>query len=141
MSVPPRIERVDQHDVQIAGQPAVLESVIEQQDLRVCAVASLGGRGDAIGRLQVDHVGTELIQDELLIIGGMAASSSDRYPRLNMTGRTPRDVNHSARAATIGVLPVPPAVRFPMLMTGTAARCVRKRPQSNARLRRRTAAP
>ena len=37
--------------------------------------------------------------------------------------------------ATSGVLPVPPVVRFPMLMTGTPAATTRRQPRSYANVR------
>jgi hypothetical protein len=72
MTPSPRIERVDQYDVQITGQATVLKSVIEEEDFRFVRSVSLSRRGDAIGRLQVHNVRTELIEDEFLIIGGIA---------------------------------------------------------------------
>ena len=86
----------------------------------------------------MDDTGTELIEDKPFIISGITQRT---IAPAEDDGRSPRNVNHSARAATIGVLPVPPAVRLPMLTTGTAARCDRKRRRSKARFRMRTAAP
>ena len=65
----------------------------------------------------------------------LAVSFSDRN-RGSKSPAAPCSASQVTTAATIGVLPVPPAVRLPMLTTGTGARWIRKRSQSNARFRR-----
>jgi hypothetical protein len=53
--------------------------------------------------------------------------------------RTPRSRNQRASHSIIGVLPVPPSVRLPTLMTGIPTCSTGRRPQSYLRFRQRTA--
>ena len=39
----PRLDRVDEHDVQVAGQSAVLEAVVQHQDLALQLLESTRG--------------------------------------------------------------------------------------------------
>jgi hypothetical protein len=51
------LERIDQHNVQIAGQAPVLETIVEHDDLAaILGNRSLGG-GHSIGILHVRHMG------------------------------------------------------------------------------------
>jgi len=63
------------------------------------------------------------------------------YPRMRMAGRKPARLSRSAIQATMGVLPVPPAVRLPTEITGTGALCALPRPTRYMTRRRRTAHP
>ena len=93
----------------------------------------LPGRGHAVRVLQMRHPGAKLIEHEFLIIH--PAIRRAITPAENHRAVTLRSRNQFAKNATIGVFPVPPVVRFPTLITGTAAGCARLIPQSNNRLR------
>ena len=51
-----RFERVEQHDIEIASQPAVLESVIQQQSVADGIPESPLSRSHAIAVLNMRHV-------------------------------------------------------------------------------------
>ncbi len=63
-----RFQGIDQHDVQIAGQPAVLKAVVEHDGLQSnSSIASLRRR-DAVRVLQVRHVGQPQFQFQCFVV-------------------------------------------------------------------------
>jgi len=68
MAGTPRISRVDQHQVEIARQPTVLETVVENQNLRAVAIAGDVSRLNPIGSLQMGNARTQLIEDEFFVV-------------------------------------------------------------------------
>ena len=63
-----RLERIEQHNVQIASQPAVLEAVVQHDDLASKLANCLLSSRYAIGILHVRHVGKRLLQFERFVI-------------------------------------------------------------------------
>ncbi len=88
MAGTPRISRVDQHQVEIARQPAVLESVVEDQNLRPVVIAGDAGRLNPIGSLQMGHARTQLIEDEFFVV---------RRSRMRAITATENGRTHAAR--------------------------------------------
>src|SRR5947209_2921687 len=70
----PGVGRVDQHNVEIARQPAMLEAVIEYEDLALQFLDRDTGEGDTVGSLQMGHIGTVLFQYQRLVIGAMLSA-------------------------------------------------------------------
>src|SRR5215207_9180057 len=74
MAEAPGVGGVKEYDVEVAGQPAVLEPVVENEHLALALLDSSGGEGDAIRPLEVRHVGEVLFQDERLVVAAAVGS-------------------------------------------------------------------
>ena len=61
------------------------------------------------------------------------------YPRLSTATFKPRFASSAASHKQLGVFPVPPTVRLPMLMTGCSSACTCFQFSENKRLRMQTA--
>ena len=68
VAVAPRGRRVDQHEVEVAAQPAVLKAVVEDEHFAFQLLDGGAGQGDAVGPLQVRHVGQVLFQHQGLVV-------------------------------------------------------------------------
>src|SRR5207244_4500833 len=68
MSVTPRVQGVDQHDIQIAMQPPMLKAVVEDQQLATPLPHRLLRRGTPIRILPMRNSQTELIEHQLLVV-------------------------------------------------------------------------
>ena len=64
----PGIAGVDQHDVEVACEPAMLKAVVKNQELAAEFLSRHGRRGNAVGALQMRHIGTKCLEDPRLII-------------------------------------------------------------------------
>ena len=73
-AVAPGCRGVDQHQVEIAGQPPVLEAVVEHQHFAFEFFAGGLRQRGAIGPLQVRHVGQVLLQHQRLVVGAGRAA-------------------------------------------------------------------
>ena len=65
MPVPPRVKTIDEHEINIACNPAMLESIVEDDDLRagtLFAHEQLLSSCDSIGIENVRHTRKELIE-------------------------------------------------------------------------------
>ncbi len=74
MAVTPGHGGIEQHQVHVTGQPAMLESVVEDQDLAFELLQRGPGQGNTIRPLQVRHVGQVLVEDQGLVIEPAAAA-------------------------------------------------------------------
>jgi len=75
-AVAERLERIEQHDIEIAGQPPVLKGVVQQQHLVGVLPQCLFGSCDAIGVLQMRYVRKLRSQFQRLVIRPPATSIS-----------------------------------------------------------------
>lgn len=94
MSIPPRFQGIDEHDVQIASQTAVLEAVIQNHKLSLEFFNGDLCPLDPIGMLQVRYVWAQPIQYERFIIlptrlGAVSATqeADSRLPFAKPTGK------------------------------------------------------
>eukprot|EP00913_Durusdinium_trenchii_P035228 g32958.t1 len=85
-AVTERIERVDQDDVEIAGQSAVLETVVENEHLGIEFVGRVVRRADAIGVLQMRHAGAEVLEHPFFVVARRAGGVSFRVILIAGTG-------------------------------------------------------
>ena len=106
-----RIRGVDEHDVEVAGQATVLESVVENEQVAGVLVECPPGRSDSIGILQVGNVWAESRQQPVFIIAYLAvrpgrggfvsvtsAEQSDRDPVGGCVIGCPGDQGRLSRA-------------------------------------------
>jgi hypothetical protein len=120
------VGRIDQHQVEVALKPAVLEAIVENEHVHVGMLAEHRfGPRKAIGLGMNDHRGAgvgcvEQLVEQLLFVAsgtclGLISAKEDRrvHPVLAQAVCQP---THD------GVLPVPPVVMLPTLTTGRAAR-------------------
>ena len=70
----PRRRRIDQHDIEVARQPAMLKAVIEHQHFALQLLDGGTSQGDAVGPLQVRHVRQVLFQHQRLVIAAARAA-------------------------------------------------------------------
>ena len=101
-----RLRGVQEHEVQVAGQTAVLEGVVQHDRLAAKEADRLVGRGHTVG-----------IPERWPTCGNSARSSRASsfpsfpcrapYPRLTIATEIPRSRSHRAIHRTSGVLPVP----------------------------------
>ena len=126
-----RIQRVDQHDIPIALQAEMLESVIEQEDVRLQFPLHPAADFVAIGtdphmRRGLPHVGLRFVAgllDRRVPPRGTITSNRDLrpYPRVRMAGFRPASASLCAKCATNGDFPAPPMVSAPTLITGVSS--------------------
>ena len=161
-----RFQGVQQHDVQVAAEAAVLKTVVQHDRPATERPNGLPGGGHAIRILHVRHVRERQPQFQGLVVGrkkgtvpdqpSVGARQNGPKGALHKWGLSPflvRPVapayqchvnasrpNQRASHSTSGVLPVPPSVRLPTLTTGTSTRKTFAAPRSNRRFRHRTAA-
>src|SRR5262245_54073406 len=64
----PGVGRIDEHNVEVTDESAVLEAVVEQQDLSLVFGDGGAGGGDAVGPLDVRHTGEVVAQDHRLVV-------------------------------------------------------------------------
>ena len=108
-----RLEGIDQHQVEVARQPPMLEAVVEHEQLGLELVDGDPAERDAIGVLEMGDVGQVLLQDPALVV---------RAPRL-------------ARSPGSGSRPACPGGETSGPPTRPSASC-RCRPASGCRPRR-----
>ena len=72
MSIAKRFERIDQHDIEIPVDPAVLEGIVEHNRLAPQLADGGPGRGHAIGVLEMRHLGQATLQFECFVIRALA---------------------------------------------------------------------
>ncbi len=68
MPVAPGVERVDQDEIEVPGEAAVLEAIVEDQQLRGEFFAGNAGGGDAVGVLQMGDIGAEPFENEGFVV-------------------------------------------------------------------------
>ncbi len=77
-AVAPRLRRVDQHEVEVAEQPPVLEPVVQHEQFTFQLLNGGLGQRDAVFPLQMRHVGQVFFQDQRLVVrptlGAIAAA-------------------------------------------------------------------
>src|SRR5262249_25024860 len=61
-------------DVEVAGEPAVLEAVVEDEHLALQLLQGNPGERDAVGALQVRDVGQVLLQQQRLVVGAVVTA-------------------------------------------------------------------
>src|SRR5438132_13098662 len=81
MAVAPRIGGVNQNDVEVAGQAAVLEAVVQDKEFAFQLAHSGLREGYAIRILKVWNVGQVLFQNERLIVAAVAGSVTSAEDR------------------------------------------------------------
>ena len=114
------LERVDEHDVEIARQAAMLKGIVEDDQPATKRLDEAARRRHAVAIEHVRHARQLLGQLERLVVqlarlhAIAAAGQADAHAALGDTS--------AASHSTAGVLPVPPSVRLPTLTTGTCAR-------------------
>ncbi len=91
------LQGVDQHDVQIAREPAVLKSVVQQNRLGPVPLDRLPGGRHAVPILQMRHLGQSQGQLAGLVIRsagpGPITSADDRHPQAPLD-ESPGDPGH-----------------------------------------------
>ena len=106
-----RLQGVQQDDVQVAGDAAVLEGVVQDDRPALELADRLPGRRHAIGILQVGDAGQPGGQFPGLVVLSRRRDcrpAGRPYPRLTTATGMARSRNHWASQKTRGVLPVPP---------------------------------
>ncbi len=76
-----RLQRIEQHDIQVAGQTAVLETVVQQQNVRIEPVDGQSSGRDTVAVLDVRHFGKclgELKGFVVLLAGGRPVAAADK---------------------------------------------------------------
>jgi hypothetical protein len=68
MAVAKRLERIEQDNVQVSRQPAMLKTVVENDGVAIEFGNRAFGRGDAIWILYMRHVRERLLQFQRLIV-------------------------------------------------------------------------
>ena len=100
-----RLQRIDDDDIQIAMDAAMLKRIVEQNQLAIEFLDRHLRGGDAIGILNVRHVGELLLQFESFVVPrpgfGAVAAADDRHPHaaLPEPAGQPFDQRRFARAA------------------------------------------
>ncbi len=99
VAVAPRVGGVDQHDIQVPMQPAVLKAVIQHQHLAVQLLDRDGGESRSIRSLQVRHIGQIFLKDQGLVVPAPLAGvapAQNRHAHLALPIQ-PRHVLHAGR--------------------------------------------
>ena len=93
-----RLERVEEHDIEIAAQTAVLESIIKEQQLRIEILDSHFGGGDAIAVLYVrngrQRVGKLQCFVVVLTIGRAVAAADNHDPHARILQPLSQPLDH-----------------------------------------------
>ena len=82
MTEAPGIGGVEKDDVQVASQTAMLKAIVQQQDVALQFIDGNSSDGDAVGTLQMGHLGQVLFQNQSLIVGAgvrSVAPAEDRH--------------------------------------------------------------
>ena len=79
-----RLQRVQEHDVQLPGEPAVLEAIVQDDQLAAELCDGLVRGREAVGILQVGHVGKQPPHLQRLVVrlacGCPIAAADHRHP-------------------------------------------------------------
>jgi len=104
VSVTERLERIDQHDIQVAVKAAVLETVVENHRLALQLFGSSSRSGNAVGILEVGNVRQALIEFERLVVslsvGWPVAAADDRHTDLPPAQKSGEVLDHRSFSGT-----------------------------------------
>ena len=125
VAVAPRGRRIDQHDIEVARQPAMLKAVVEHQHFALQLLDGGPRQGDAVGPLQVRHVGQVLFQHQRLVVAAARAAvtaAEDGHAAIEAAIEA-GDILDARRLAGAA------SVRLPTLTTGTGTRALPSQPR------------
>jgi hypothetical protein len=81
----PRVGGVEQDEVEVAGQPAMLEAIVQHQHLTLQFLHRDGGQRGAIRSLEMRYVREVLLEHERLVVGPLpapVAAAEDRHAQV-----------------------------------------------------------